>query len=262
MNTRFSFEHLYYENPAIWAPERYKTTDSARVQWVAQWLPSNTTSVLDVGCGNGLLTDQLPRTVQAVGIDRSQAALRQMNGVRCQADGIAMPFPDGAFDAVVCLEVLEHLPYPAYSSVLREIDRLARHSVLITVPYCEDRRLAQVTCPSCACRFHPYNHVRSFTRNDLGTLFPPALHLKLVRATGILPVKRLLFGRLRLAIGRARGRGKSFPWYAVCPQCGYHREEASSRAETPASTSWIKKLWPRQRSFVWWIALYEKVAGS
>ncbi|MBP8864208.1 MAG: class I SAM-dependent methyltransferase [Anaerolineae bacterium] len=260
MNTTASFEHLYYENPTLWAPGRYEGPDSARVQVVAQWLPADVKSVLDVGCGNGLLTGQLSKTHQTVGVDRSQAALQQMSEPRCQANAAALPFPDSSFDAVVCLEVLEHLPYPVFPSVLREINRVARNFVLITVPYCEDRLLTQVTCPLCKCRFHPYNHVRSFTKNDLETLFPSALPLKLVRAAGIAPVQLLLFARLRLAIGRLRGRGKSFPWYATCPQCGYHRESDSSAwpSQPSKKSAWLKRLWPKRHTFLWWIALYEK----
>lgn len=260
MSTKFSFEHLYYENPALWSPERYEGIDSARAQLVVQWLPASVTSVLDIGCGNGVFINQLPQTLRAVGIDRSRSALQQMNGPRCRADATSLPFPDHAFDAAVCLEVLEHLSHLTFAAALHEIDRVTQQFVLVTVPYCEDRLLTQVVCPLCNCRFHPYNHVRSFARNDLENLFAPNKSLKLVRATGILPTQSLLLPRLRLAIGRLRGRTKPFPWYATCPQCGYHHGSNSFPTKTPSEkkSSWFKRVWLKRQSFRWWIALYEK----
>lgn len=51
-----------------------------------------------------------------------------------QADGAALPFGDGSFDAVISAELLEHVPSP--ERVLREVHRVLRPGgrLLITVP--------------------------------------------------------------------------------------------------------------------------------
>src|SRR5262249_30203823 len=43
-----------------------------------------------------------------------------------------LPFPDHAFDCVSMVEVLEHIP--DYRAMLREVRRVTRRKVLITVP--------------------------------------------------------------------------------------------------------------------------------
>jgi len=52
-----------------------------------------------------------------------------------QSDASCLPFREAAFDAVICSELLEHVPYPP--DVLREIFRVLRKSgmLLICVPF-------------------------------------------------------------------------------------------------------------------------------
>lgn len=52
------------------------------------------------------------------------------------SDIIEIPEPDASFDAVMCIEVLEHVPYPV--DALRELHRLLRPGgeLIITAPFC------------------------------------------------------------------------------------------------------------------------------
>lgn len=50
--------------------------------------------------------------------------LSNEKGADVVADAACMPFPDGAFDAVICSELLEHVPDPA--AVIREATRVLR----------------------------------------------------------------------------------------------------------------------------------------
>ena len=45
-----------------------------------------------------------------------------------------MPFDDKQFDVVVCGEVLEHLPFTDFLGALKEIRRVARHKVILSLP--------------------------------------------------------------------------------------------------------------------------------
>ena len=78
--------------------------------------------VLDVGCGQGTLLNELPPRGAAVcGVDMSRTSLlRAYHGACalgqneqvcvCQADAESLPFTDASFDAVISIGVLHHTP--------------------------------------------------------------------------------------------------------------------------------------------------------
>jgi SAM-dependent methyltransferase len=98
-------------------------------------------TVLDAGCGEGHVTawlaDALPGS-EITGLEgrpEARIAFRTRNpGLRAvEGDVRALPFPDGAFDLVLCTEVLEHLERP--EEALRELGRVCADHVLLTVPH-------------------------------------------------------------------------------------------------------------------------------
>jgi 2-polyprenyl-3-methyl-5-hydroxy-6-metoxy-1,4-benzoquinol methylase len=99
-------------------------------------------SVLDVGCGEGVLTEQWARalgTRPVVGLDLEDPklaahwALRQRDNLAFRTtDGGALPFADGEFDLVAAIEALEHIPDPA--QIVAEMARVARRHLLVSVP--------------------------------------------------------------------------------------------------------------------------------
>ena len=101
------------------------------------------TSFLDAGCGEGFVARVLRRRLpdlELTGCDLSPAAARlaaaQNPAARFAAASLlALPFPDGAFDVVGCFEVLEHLPAGAPDRALRELARVARRAVVLSVPH-------------------------------------------------------------------------------------------------------------------------------
>jgi ubiquinone/menaquinone biosynthesis C-methylase UbiE len=47
-----------------------------------------------------------------------------------------MPFADGAFDAVACFQMLEHLPFDRFVPALAEMKRVAKTGVALSLPDC------------------------------------------------------------------------------------------------------------------------------
>jgi SAM-dependent methyltransferase len=99
-------------------------------------------SVLDVGCGEGVLTHQWaqkPSIERIVGIDLDDPALHEAWKER-QAPNLEyrvmkaenLPFADGEFDMASAIEVLEHVPDPEHT--LSEMARVASRSLLVSVP--------------------------------------------------------------------------------------------------------------------------------
>jgi len=88
--------------------------------------------ILDVGCGGGSLALSLARAgAEVTGVDPNPAALetarRLVTGAGFREAGAeALPFEAAAFDAVVFLNSLHHVPVPAMDRALDEARRVLR----------------------------------------------------------------------------------------------------------------------------------------
>jgi SAM-dependent methyltransferase len=69
--------------------------------------------VLDIGCGSSRIVQTLPRVVATDLAIRKLRWLRAPGRPLLQADMNRLPFRSGAFGAVVCSEVIEHIPREA-----------------------------------------------------------------------------------------------------------------------------------------------------
>ncbi|MFD1298902.1 class I SAM-dependent methyltransferase [Lysobacter gummosus] len=92
--------------------------------------------VLDVGAGDRWIATHLAHDADYVALDYPTTG-RDMYRARPDvfADAAHLPFADGVFDAVICLEVLEHVPDP--QRVLDEISRVLRSGgvVWLSMPF-------------------------------------------------------------------------------------------------------------------------------
>ncbi|NJD08964.1 MAG: class I SAM-dependent methyltransferase [Gemmatimonadetes bacterium] len=128
--------------------DRYYREAHPLVRWVERrrlWAlrrlaaPRAGERLLEVGVGGGHVLQQFPAQ-RRVGIDLSTSMLARTRGrlgravALARADAEQVPFRTGAFDVVVCTEVLEHTRAPA--QVLRELARLAGPGgrIVISIP--------------------------------------------------------------------------------------------------------------------------------
>lgn len=100
-------------------------------------LPSQPSHVLDIGCGSGEIGSDLEaaghRVVGVEVLAREECAIPF-----ARFDGRRLPFPDGAFDHAVIVDVLHHTADPA--SVLAEARRVTSGSVVLKDHYAESGR--------------------------------------------------------------------------------------------------------------------------
>jgi SAM-dependent methyltransferase len=100
----------------------------ARTMWIYDNVRPGS-SVLDLGCGEGVLALLKRKGVCLAGIDLSPrfAALARSNGYDALVGQlIQLPFADAAFDYVVSLDVLGHIGFGDKDAVLSEIRRVLR----------------------------------------------------------------------------------------------------------------------------------------
>lgn len=109
----------------------------AHVRW------SSATSVLDVGCGEGIGTVRMAGVLpeaRVVGLDVADPGLLAEWEKRAHpkiefvaGSAYDLPFEDDSFDLVSAIEVFEHLERP--ERALSEMARVSRRGILLSVPW-------------------------------------------------------------------------------------------------------------------------------
>ncbi|HUK18450.1 MAG TPA: class I SAM-dependent methyltransferase [Bryobacteraceae bacterium] len=158
---------------AIFDPAQHaKPEDFLRTNDLMALLPPGHSTVLEIGARHGFITRYLAERFQTVtALDLEKPSIPLDRVIPVQGDVRHLDFPDNSFDCVLCTEVLEHIADLAAAA--GEISRVARHDVLIGVPYRQDIRVGRVTCNHCG-KFGPaYGHINKFDEAGLRKLFSP-----------------------------------------------------------------------------------------
>ena len=106
------------------------------------WASADPESVLDVGCGEGVLTVEWADRLgdgRVVGIDLEDPKLKGEWEKRARPnlefraeEATRLSFADDEFDMATAIEVLEHVPQP--ERTVEEMARVARRWLLVSVP--------------------------------------------------------------------------------------------------------------------------------
>ena len=106
------------------------------------WAAAAPRSILDVGCGEGVLTAEWAERLgdgRIVGIDLEDPKLQAEWETRRRAnlefrieEATSLSFADDEFDLAAAIEVLEHVPEP--EATLSEMARVAERHLLVSVP--------------------------------------------------------------------------------------------------------------------------------
>jgi SAM-dependent methyltransferase len=152
--------------------KKYRETpwERARIADLTRLLPQERKSVLEIGARDGHISRLLAERFEKVtALDLEKPTFQVDRVVPVQGDVCRLEFPDGSFDCVVCTEVLEHVP--DVEKAATEIGRVARHEIVVGVPYRQDLRVGRTTCAACLRTNPPWGHVNSFDQNSLKELF-------------------------------------------------------------------------------------------
>lgn len=108
----------------------------SRQRWASMWhqldevLAFEPESVLEIGPGPGVFQAVAKRFVPRVETLDLDPELQPDH----LASAEAMPFEDGAYDVVCAFQMLEHVPYKTSLNIFRDMVRVARKGVVISLP--------------------------------------------------------------------------------------------------------------------------------
>ncbi len=96
-------------------------------------------SVLDLGCGKHSMVPIIPSRIRKVGVEYfkpayEEAARKARHEEVIHADVAGVDFEEKSFDAVVLLDVIEHLPKEEGLGLLEKMERWAKQKVIVFTP--------------------------------------------------------------------------------------------------------------------------------
>ncbi|MFQ6049626.1 MAG: class I SAM-dependent methyltransferase [Candidatus Paceibacterales bacterium] len=114
----------------------FKKYDS-KSRWISYWHQINevlnleSKNILEIGVGNKTVSDCLKNQgIEVVTLDIDEKLNPDVIG-----NALEIPFPDNTFDVILCAEVLEHLPFEKFERGLRELKRVSKKYVLLSLPH-------------------------------------------------------------------------------------------------------------------------------
>ena len=149
-----------------------------------KWIQKNTTTtLLDLGCGNGYLTDYLAKKgISCSGTDFSESGIKiaqaTFPNVTFFQSAMEQPLPQehkGKYDTVLSVEVIEHLLLPRQLFQRAKEALNSNGTLIITTPYHGFwKNLALALTNKFDNHWHPlrdYGHVKFFSLKTLCQLF-------------------------------------------------------------------------------------------
>ena len=95
--------------------------------------------VLDLGCGQSSILQNLPKKFYSVGVDAYLPYIEKSKEMNIHdeyvvVDMLKVDFPEKSFDAIICFEVVEHLEREVAIALMNKMERWAKKKIIITTP--------------------------------------------------------------------------------------------------------------------------------
>jgi len=198
--------------------QKISDKEKIRIKETINMIPSDVKSILNLGCGDGRVTNEISNSFQIIGLDIDKKEIKSFIGPKVIGNIAFLPFKNCQFDLVLVTEVLEHLPKWIFLQSLKEICRVTKKYILITVPFEESLAAQWVKCSKCGHVFHAWGHLRKFSLKNLERLLP---HAYLLRKNFLSPQGTKLPNWLYII---AQKFGNAWNYNPLdnprCPKCG------------------------------------------
>ncbi len=207
-----------FEHEAHWQRDR-SDHEQQRIDATVEFIPEDAHSALDIGCGDGRITNHLAQRMhEVIGIDRASAALKLLKpNIRAmQGSAESLPLSGRSVDLVLASEVIEHLPDAVLAQALSEMQRVARKYIVIGVPFEEQLKAKDLVCPRDGRCFNVNGHYRRFDRASLRRLFD---QFDVVKIKECGAPQQFYYHPLLRWIKQRLGGTYARPPLSFCPEC-------------------------------------------
>ncbi|MGA2798458.1 MAG: class I SAM-dependent methyltransferase [Thermoguttaceae bacterium] len=205
---------------------RASPAEAERTADLIRLLPTGLSSVLDIGARDGFFSRLLcERFAHVTALDLSMPTF-EIEGVTKVAGNVReLQFADNSFDCVFCAEVLEHVA--GVEQAVQEMIRVARHEIIVGVPYRQDTRCGRTKCSNCGRINPPWGHINVFDETWLESLFKPCSVVEKSYVGQTTDVTNIISAFLMDVAGCPRG---TYDQEEPCIYCGAKLEAPKSRS--------------------------------
>lgn len=288
MNDR---EVAHYDNKELWKRLSLSESNRERIEKTVEMIPTVVKSIADIGCGSGLFLNYIKEHLEIhelIGVDFNKSAMKTLKTSKKVGNISSIPLEDDGYDLVSALEVLEHLDIKEFVQAKRELIRISKKYLLISVPFNQDLETEFVKCIKCKTKFNKSHHKSFFDEKRMKKLFQEegygVKNMEYVSKKNnyFLITFFVNFGRKRRGVKNSEG--------CICPVCGYGVKDAGEvvgystnkkniqkektekykenmktekNKEKKKSTkksmfTLLKTIWPKSYTYKWIVVLYEK----
>lgn len=226
-----------------------------RVPVILNSIPADVKTIVDIGCGNGLITNELAKKYDVVGVDISEEALRKVHARTIRSSCTNIEEKSNSYDLVLSSQMLEHLSDKDLSASISEIIRLTKKYVLITVPNNENLNQSAIKCPVCNKLFHVVGHLQTFTGKDIVRLFGGSF--KLLNMTEFGRKARSYNPMLLKLRHKYAKQYYSPPEHTVCPFCSNANFEKAKKTFLSKALNGLNLIFGKRQPY-WVLVLLQK----
>ena len=233
--------------------------ETRRIQSTLALIPETWKSLIDVGCGDGRISNQLvDRGIEVSGIDWAGERLKHFKGKTIVGDIREPWLINNIVDGIICAEVLEHLAQEDIDLVIANIKNNSRKGFIISVPAREQLNVHMGSCIHCGKRYHIWGHRHRFNEfEDVDAMVGQRSTKRVfVPYDGISPSESIY--RWRCFLGH-------YPYsqFSICPFCGTEQVPPSKPPFVKLALLWLLAKLEKKTTFLrprtgWFICRYDK----
>lgn len=155
-----------------WAKANLSHKLQTKIDKIISYIPNDVNSILDVGCGDGTISEAINNHFSVIASDRSINAVKHVKTKRLVNSTDLIALKKNSVDLVFSSEMIEHLPDKIFYSAINEFKRVTKKYIFLTFPNNENIEKQNTQCSKCNFIFNKSYHLRSLNSDSIKNLFP------------------------------------------------------------------------------------------